>query len=74
MLNQDAQLAPLGNYGGATQTHALLPNSPAINHGDNTNAPATDQRGYVRVVGGTIDIGAFEFAPVKSRKRIRITF
>ncbi|HXG85825.1 MAG TPA: choice-of-anchor Q domain-containing protein [Pyrinomonadaceae bacterium] len=71
MLNQDARLAPLGNYGGATQTHALLPDSPAINRGDNTNAPATDQRGFARVVGGIIDIGAFEFAPAKSRKRVR---
>src|SRR5690606_31032669 len=26
----DAMLAPLGNYGGPTQTHALLPGSPAI--------------------------------------------
>lgn len=72
MLNQDARLAPLGNNGGATLTHALLPDSPAINRGDNTSAPATDQRGYARIVGGTIDIGAFEFAPSKSRKRVRL--
>jgi hypothetical protein len=41
---------------------ALLPGSPAINAGDNTNAPANDQRGpgFPRIVGGTIDIGAFE--------------
>jgi hypothetical protein len=71
MLNQDAKLAPLGNYGGATATHALLPDSPAINNGDNTNAAATDQRGFTRIVGGTIDIGAYEFAPTKSRTRLR---
>jgi hypothetical protein len=71
MLNQDAQLAPLGNNGGITATHALLPDSPAINSGDNTNAGATDQRGFARIVGGTIDIGAYEFAPTKSRKRVR---
>ncbi len=55
-------LAPLGNYGGPTQTMALLPGSPALNAGDNTNAPAYDQRGpgFPRIVGGTIDIGAFE--------------
>jgi hypothetical protein len=34
--------------------------SPAINAGDNTGAPATDQRGRPRILGGTIDIGAFE--------------
>jgi CSLREA domain-containing protein len=28
------RLAPLGNYGGPTQTHALLVNSPAIDAGD----------------------------------------
>jgi hypothetical protein len=67
-------LAPLGNYGGATQTHALLPGSPAINAGNNcvlTNScenltlPAaltTDQRGtgFNRQVGSAVDIGAFE--------------
>ena len=70
MLNQNAGLAPLGNRGGATQTHALLPNSLAINAGnncvltangcgDNNPAVPTDQRGVNRV--GTVDIGAFEF-------------
>jgi hypothetical protein len=51
-------LAPLGNYGGPTQTMALLPGSPAINAGTGTGAPATDQRGIGRV--GAVDIGAFE--------------
>lgn len=53
----DTTLAPLGNYGGTTQTHALLPGSLAINAASAT-APATDQRGIARV--GTPDIGAFE--------------
>ena len=53
----DPQLASLGNYGGTTQTHALLPGSPAINAGSNNNAPTADQRGVTR---GTVDIGAFE--------------
>jgi len=56
------QLAPLGYYSGPTQTHALLPGSPAINAGNNTGATATDQRGATRIVGGTIDIGAYESA------------
>jgi len=69
--NTNLLLGTLQNNGGATPTHALLTSSPAINAGDNTDAPATDQRGFARIVGGTIDIGAFEFAPVKSRKRVR---
>jgi CSLREA domain-containing protein len=58
ILNQNARLLPLGNYGGTTQTHALSPDSPAINAGTSTNAPANDQRGRARV--GNVDIGAFE--------------
>ena len=54
----DPLLAPLGNYGGPTQTMALLPGSPAINAGTSTGAPTTDQRGSSRV--GGVDIGAFE--------------
>jgi parallel beta-helix repeat protein len=57
-INKKPLLAPLGNYGGSTPTHALLPGSPAINAGTNTSAPATDQRGVARL--GAPDIGAFE--------------
>jgi hypothetical protein len=53
-------LAPLGNYGGPTQTQALLPGSLAIDHGANPLGLTTDQRGDPRVVNGTADIGAFE--------------
>jgi hypothetical protein len=56
----DALLGPLADNGGPTQTIALLPGSPAVDAGDNTGAPAFDQRGLPRIVGGTIDIGAFE--------------
>lgn len=56
--NTDPLLAPLGNYGGATETMALLPGSPGIDAGNSALAPATDQRGVSRV--GTADIGAFE--------------
>ncbi len=51
-------LAPLGNYGGPTQTLALLPGSPAIDAGSSTYGGSTDQRGMERV--GAPDIGAFE--------------
>src|SRR5207247_3015655 len=54
------KLGPLQNNGGPTFTHALLCGSPAIDAGDNTDAPATDQRGFARIVGGIIDIGAYE--------------
>lgn len=60
ILNKDPKLASLGNNGGFTQTQALLTGSPAINAGNNQNAPATDQRGFARIVGGIIDIGAYE--------------
>ena len=52
-------LSALGNFGGPTQTMALLPNSPAINAGDLSFAPTTDQRGLPRF--GNTDIGAFEY-------------
>ena len=58
ILHQNARLAPLGFYGGATQTHALLSGSPAINAGNTATSPTLDQRGAARI--GTADIGAFE--------------
>ncbi|MBI2883851.1 MAG: DUF1565 domain-containing protein [Candidatus Methylomirabilis oxyfera] len=54
-------LGPLANNGGPTQTHALLPGSPAIDAGTNTGCPSTDQRGVTRPQGAACDIGAFEF-------------
>jgi polyvinyl alcohol dehydrogenase (cytochrome) len=60
LLNTDPRLGPLRYNGGATFTRALLPGSPAIDAGDNSDAPATDQRGLARIVNGMIDIGAFE--------------
>jgi hypothetical protein len=62
LLDVDPLLGPLQNNGGLTKTMALLPGSPAIDAGDNTNAPEWDQRGpgYPRIVNGVIDIGAFE--------------
>ena len=67
----DPGLGPLADNGGPTQTIALLPGSPAIDAGSNalavdptTGQPlTTDQRGagFLRIVNGTVDIGAYEF-------------
>ena len=58
----NADLGPLQNNGGPTQTMALLAGSPPIGHADNAFAPATDQRGFTRLdePGEATDIGAFE--------------
>jgi hypothetical protein len=78
LLNVNPLLGPLQDNGGASsggplaqhevQTMALLAGSPAIDAGDNTNAPAYDQRGpgFSRIVNGTIDIGAFEVQTTQS--------
>jgi hypothetical protein len=69
LQNVPSGLDPTGlqNNGGPTQTVALLAGSQAIDAGDNTIATGagltTDQRGFNRIVNGTVDIGAFEFQP-----------
>jgi hypothetical protein len=68
----DAMLGPLQNNGGPTPTIALLPGSPAIDAGSNAYAAATDQRGFVRIVGGAIDIGAFEVQPAGQATHLSI--
>lgn len=55
----DPLLGPLADHGGPTLTHSLLPDSPAINTGNDTNCLNTDQRGETR--DGICDVGAFEF-------------
>lgn len=74
IIGQSANLGPLADNGGPTQTHALLPGSPAIDAGDPAamagvgNVPLFDQRGvgFDRVLNGRIDIGAFEVQVVPS--------
>ena len=56
LIGGDPKLADLGDYGGNTQTHALLPSSPAIDAGIGSLV-SIDQRGFSR---GMTDIGAFE--------------
>jgi predicted outer membrane repeat protein len=69
LIGQDPNLGPLADNGGPTFTYALLDGSPALDAGSNAaavdaqNQPLrSDQRGagFVRIAGGTIDIGAFE--------------
>ncbi|WP_417388923.1 peptidylprolyl isomerase [Gimesia sp.] len=73
ILGQDPSLLPLGDYGGATQTHALNSSSIAIDAGNPAFDGSTfdpeltfDQRGVSRVIDSNndssvlIDMGAFE--------------
>jgi hypothetical protein len=71
IVGSDANLGPLQNNGGPTDTEALLVGSPAIDAGSNAlalgisgSALTTDQRGggFPRIVNGTVDIGAYEFS------------
>lgn len=57
----------LKSNGGPTETHALVPGSPAIDGGpvDGT-CLVTDQRGLARPQGPACDIGAFEFVSIET--------
>ena len=59
LSGMDPLLQPLANNGGLTQTHALSPNSVALDAGSTVAAPAVDQRGFAR--DRASDIGAYEF-------------
>ncbi len=58
------KLGPLADNGGPTQTHSLLPDSPAIDAGSNVGAFTTDQRGKARTWNAQADIGAVESDPL----------
>jgi CSLREA domain-containing protein len=68
----DPRLVPLQDNGGPTWTQSLLPDSPAIDTGDYTQCPSTDQRGFYRPIDGdgngvrVCDIGAFESGAIGS--------
>ena len=66
----DPQLAPLGDRGGPTRTHALLSSSAAIAAGVNPKHLVYDQRGvgFARETGrGGVhtDIGAYQHQPIE---------
>jgi hypothetical protein len=75
LLGTNALLAPLGNYGGPTQTMPPLFGSPAIDAGSDAAASmfTTDQRGYPRRSGPHVDIGAVEaqYAPTNNRPLLK---
>ena len=60
--NVNPKLKPLADNGGATRTHALAPDSPAIDTGSNPLGFGTDQRGgtFPRSYGTAPDVGAYE--------------
>jgi CSLREA domain-containing protein len=61
VTGEDPQLGPLADNGGDTQTHALLPGSPAIDAIPEASCTlSTDQRGVSRPQGPACDIGAYE--------------
>ena len=63
----DPQLNPLGNYGGPTLTQLPQAGSPVIDAGSLTNIPpteTTDQRGFPRISGASVDIGSVEVQAV----------
>lgn len=68
--NVDPLVATLADNGGETPTHALLPNSPAIDQvtagtfGCGTTV-TTDQRGVTRPQGPACDLGAYELGPFR---------
>jgi len=69
----DPSLDTLALNGGRTLTHALLPDSPAIDAGDPAYCPATDQRSRARA-DLRCDIGAFELRYLDSDTVIKSGF
>lgn len=59
-LHANPLLQPLADSGGQTDTRALDAGSPAIDAGQNSGCPASDQRGVSRPQGAVCDLGAYE--------------
>ncbi len=75
LTNGAPLLAPLGNYGGPTQSMPPLPGSPVIDTGSDfaTNSFATDQLGLPRLAGLHVDIGAVEAQPATAVQTLPAT-
>lgn len=77
----DPRLGPLARNGGLTETHALMPNSPAIDKGSSFGLTA-DQRGLIRPAdlanyanaagGDGADIGALEVQNIVTAASVTI--
>ncbi|MBK9927905.1 MAG: hypothetical protein IPP66_21745 [Anaerolineales bacterium] len=61
----DPNLGPLADNGGSTQTIPLQAGSSAIDAGNDSVCPTTDQRGVTRPFGSHCDIGAYEYEHAK---------
>lgn len=69
---KDPRLRRLAQNGGITLTHALRPNSPAVDRGDDRLIPErvkSDQRGYPRISGESVDVGAYELMVSKKQQQ-----
>ena len=66
ILNTPPNIGILANNGGPTLTIMPNPGSPAIDNGNNALIAGfnTDQRGYIRIITGIVEIGAVEFGSV----------
>lgn len=77
-IGGNPRLAPLGGYGGPTPTMPPEFGSPVIDAGTDwvTNLWATDERGFPRLAGAHVDVGAVEAqnAPANNRPILRNVF
>ena len=69
-------LGLLQDNGGLTWTHSLLTGSPAIDAGNNTQCPATDQRDVPRPIDGDgdgkaiCDVGSYEYSGLPTQRLV----
>lgn len=78
VFSGDPLLAPPGDNGGPTRTHALGEGSPAIGAGfpagehlvggGSVVVPSVDQRGYSRPQGKSVSIGAYEYGAAPAQE------
>jgi predicted outer membrane repeat protein len=63
-IDTNPLLGPTQQYSDPVFTISLLPDSPAIDSGDDTACPTTDALGIHRPIGTHCDIGAYEALPI----------